>query len=78
VKTELPGTQRAASNGRGRRAEARRQGIASLHRCRPACLALATLSFQIAVIVNAERGLPHRNVPDAAAAFQSRLGTPRI
>ena len=34
------------------------------------CLALATLSIQIAMIVNAKWGLPHRNISDIATAFQ--------
>lgn len=34
------------------------------------CLALATLSVQIAMIVNATWGLPFRNISDIASAFQ--------
>jgi hypothetical protein len=34
------------------------------------CLALATLSVQIAMIVNSIWGLPHRNISEMASAFQ--------
>jgi len=34
------------------------------------CLALATLSVQIAMIANSRWGLPHRNISNIAAAFQ--------
>lgn len=34
------------------------------------CLALAVLSIQNAMIVNAKWGLPHRIISDIAAAFQ--------
>lgn len=33
-------------------------------------------SFQIAMIVNAKRGLPHGHISDIATAFQRHLRTP--
>jgi len=53
----------------GTQAQQKQLPVRSLDNVR-SCLALATLSIQIAMIVNAEWGLPHRNISDIAAAFQ--------
>ena len=53
----------------GTHAQQKQLPVRSLDNVR-SCLALATLSIQIAMIVNAEWGLPHRNISDIATAFQ--------
>ena len=53
----------------GTQAQQKQLPVRSLDNVR-SCLALATLSIQIAIIVNAEWGLPHRNISDIATAFQ--------
>ena len=53
----------------GTHAQQKHLPVKSLDKVR-SCLALATLSIQIAMIINAKWGLPHRNISDIATAFQ--------
>ncbi|MDE0313047.1 MAG: hypothetical protein OXI52_12365 [Caldilineaceae bacterium] len=53
----------------GTHAQQKQSPVSSLDNVR-SCLALATLSIQIAMIVNAKWGLPNRKISDIATAFQ--------